>query len=198
MSKTVPNFLFPTNFRNGKNIKRLIKDFNVQGYGIAVYLLETLAETEGHQYPISDIDLIADEMKVSIPVINTVISSYGLFEIVEREDGKQFISSQLNKWLQPYYTKVEKLSRAGKISALKKKQKQEKQLKELSELDSSQPMLNICPTINKLINKSINKDDDEEAEKWRKWNENEVRKDMRISKLEDLSSANRDNQVIEL
>ena len=58
MSKTVPNFLFPTNFRNGKNIKRLIKDFNVQGYGIAVYLLETLAETEGHQYPISDIDII--------------------------------------------------------------------------------------------------------------------------------------------
>ncbi len=195
MSKTVPNFLFPTNFRNGKNIKRLIKDFNVQGYGIAVYLLETLAETEGHQYPISDIDLIADEMKVSIPVINTVISSYGLFEIVEREDGKQFISSQLNKWLQPYYTKVEKLSRAGKISALKKKQKQEKQLKELSELDSSQPMLNICPTINKLINKSINKDDDEEAEKWRKWNENEVRKDMRKSKLEELNLACKDNQA---
>ena len=197
MSKTVPNFLFPTNFRNGKNIKRLIKDFNVQGYGIAVYLLETLAETEGHQYPISDIDLIADEMKVSIPVINTVIGSYGLFEIVEREDGKQFISSQLNKWLQPYYTKVEKLSRAGKISALKKKQKQEKQLKELSELDSSQHMLDICPTINKLINKSINKDDEEEAEKWRKWNENEIQKDMRISKLEELAIADKNNQVLE-
>ncbi len=197
MSKTVPNFLFPTNFRNSKNIKRLIKDFNVQGYGIAVYLLETLAEIEGHQYPISDIDLIADEMKVSIPVINTVIGSYGLFEIVEREDGKQFISSQLNKWLQPYYTKVEKLSRAGKISALKKKQKQEKQLKELSELDSSQHMLDICPTINKLINKSINKDDDEEAEKWRKWNENEIQKDMRISKLEELAIADKNNQVLE-
>ncbi len=197
MSKTVPNFLFPTNFRNGKNIKRLIKDFNVQGYGIAVYLLETLAETEGHQYPISDIDLIADEMKVSIPVINTVISSYRLFEIVEREDGKQFISSQLNKWLQPYYTKVEKLSRAGKISALKKKKEQEQQLFELSQLDSSQHMLNICPTINKLINKSINKDDDEEAEKWRKWNENEIQKDMRISKLENLAIADRDNQVFD-
>lgn len=42
MSKLPPNFL-PTNFRNSKNIKRLIKDFNVQGYGVAVYLLETLA-----------------------------------------------------------------------------------------------------------------------------------------------------------
>ena len=197
MSKTVPNFLFPTNFRNGKNIKRLIKDFNVQGYGIAVYLLETLAETEGHQYPISDIDIIADEMKVSIPVINTVISAYGLFEIVEREDGKQFISSQLNKWLEPYYTKVEKLSRAGKISALKKKQEQEKQLKELSELNSSQHMSNICPTINQSINQSINQDSEEEAEaeKWRKWNENQVQKQMQTDKLEELAIAGKDNQI---
>ena len=199
MSKTVPNFLFPTNFRNGKNIKRLIKDFNVQGYGIAVYLLETLAETEGHQYPITDIDIIADEMKVSIPVIHTVISAYGLFEIVEREDGKQFISSQLNKWLEPYYTKVEKLSRAGKISALKKKQEQEKQLKELSELNSSQHMSNICPTINQSINQSINQDSEEEAEaeaeKWRKWNENQIHKQMQTDKLEELAIAGKDTQI---
>lgn len=153
MSKTVPNFLFPTNFRNGKNVKRLIKDFNIQGYGIAVYLLETLAETEGHQYPINDIDLLADEMKVSVPVINTVINAYGLFEIIQHEDGTQFISSQLNKWLEPYYTKVDKLSMAGKISALKKKQKQEEQLKQLSLFNSSQHMLNTSSTINKLINK---------------------------------------------
>ena len=201
MSKTVPNFLFPTNFRNGKNIKRLIKDFNVQGYGIAVYLLETLAETEGHQYPISDIDIIADEMKVSIPVINTVISAYGLFEIVEGKDGKQFISLQLNKWLEPYYAKVEKLSRAGKISALKKKQEQEKQLKELSELNSSQHMSNICPTINQSINQSINQDSDSEeeaeAEKWRKWNENQVQKQMQTDKLEELAIAGKDNQVFD-
>lgn len=199
MSKTVPNFLFPTNFRNGKNIKRLIKDFNVQGYGIAVYLLETLAETEGHQYPISDIDIIADEMKVSIPVINTVISAYGLFEIVEGKDGKQFISLQLNKWLEPYYTKVEKLSRAGKISALKKKQEQEKQLKELSALNSSQHMSNICPTINQSINQSINQDSDseEEAEKWRKWNENQIHKQIQTDKLEELAIAGKDNQVFD-
>lgn len=153
MAKTPPNFLFPSNFRNGKNVKRLIKDFNVQGYGIAVYLLETLAETEGHQYPINDIDLLADEMKVSVPIINTVINAYGLFEIVEREDGTQFISAQLNKWLDPYYTKVEKLSMAGKISALRKKQKQEEQLKQLSLSNSSKHMLNTSSTINKLINK---------------------------------------------
>lgn len=153
MSKTVPNFLFPTNFRNGKNVKRLIKDFNVQGYGIAVYLLETLAETEGHKYPLNDVDLLADEMKASIPVINTVINAYGLFEIIEDEDGSQFISLHLNKWLEPYYNKVENLSRAGKISALKKKMKQEELIKQFSPLDSSQHKLNTSTTINKLINK---------------------------------------------
>ncbi len=157
MGKTPPNFLFPTNFRNGKNVKRLIKDFNVQGYGIAVYLLETLAESEGHQYPIADIDILADEMKVSIPVINTVINTYGLFQIVEDEDGSLFFSAQLNKWLEPYYNKVENLSRAGKISAAKKKKKQEEQLKQLeinlSGNDSNQHMLNTSATINKLINK---------------------------------------------
>ena len=197
MSKTVPNFLFPTNFRNGKNIKRLIKDFNVQGYGVAVYLLETLAESDGHKYPLSDVDLLADEMKVSVPVIKTIITSYGLFELIENEEGIIFISSKLNKWLEPYYTKVEKLSRAGKISALKKKKEQEKQLKELSQLDSSQHMLNTCATINKLINKSINKNVDNESEFWREWNETEIKKGMRISKLEDLNLANKDNQVLE-
>lgn len=157
MSKTVPNFLFPTNFRNGKNIKRLIKDFNVQGYGVAVYLLETLAETDGHQYPINDIDLLADEMKVSVPVINTVINTYGLFEIIEDENSNIFISTQLNKWLEPYYNKVESSRRAGKISAAKRKKKQEEQLRQLemnlSEYDSSQHMLNTSVAINKLINK---------------------------------------------
>ncbi len=160
MSKTVPNFLFPTNFRNGKNVKRLIKDFNVQGYGIAVYLLETLAETEGHQYPINDIDLLADEMKVSVPVINTVINAYGLFEIIQHEDGSQFISSQLNQWLQPYYKQVEQRQIAGKISAEKKKIKQKQQLLELSLLDSIQRPLDDRSTI-KEINKEINKTNNE-------------------------------------
>ncbi|WNL16111.1 Lin1244/Lin1753 domain-containing protein [Aliarcobacter cryaerophilus] len=173
MSKLPPNFLLPTNFRNSKNIKRLIKDFNVQGYGVAVYLLETLAETHGHKYPLADVDLLADEMKVSVPVINTVITSYGLFEILECDNDKLFISLQLNKWLEPYYIKVDKLSRAGKISALKKKKKQEKQLLELSQSNSNQHMFNISSTINKLINITPEND---ESEKWKQWNENQIKK----------------------
>jgi hypothetical protein len=193
MSKTVPNFLFPTNFRNGKNVKRLIKDFNVQGYGIAVYLLETLAETEGHQYPINDIDLLADEMKVSVPVINTVINAYGLFEIIQHEDGSQFISSQLNQWLQPYYKQVEQRQIAGKISAEKKKIKQNQQLLELSLIDSIQRPLDDRSTI-KEINKEINKtsnqikkenlsprDEKEERESFQNFKKELVGKEVRFT-----------------
>lgn len=204
MEKLPPNFLFPTNFRNSKNIKRLIKDFSIQGYGIAIYLLETLAETVDHKYPINDIDLLSDEMKVSVPVINTVISSYGLFEIIEEANGNQFISLQLNKWLEPYYIKVDKLSRAGKISALKKKQKQEEQLLLLSQTDSSKHMLNSCTTINKLINKEINNNTTEknDVEKFEKLNTfllaKQISKDKQKQKYEDLAQASKENQIIYL
>ena len=102
MNKNIPpNFLFPTNFRNKRNVKRLIKDFYIQGYGIAVYLLEILAETEEHKYPLNDIDLIADELKVSIPTLQEIIKSYGLFEIIQEGEYK-FFSPPLNQWLEPY------------------------------------------------------------------------------------------------
>jgi hypothetical protein len=188
MGKTPPNFLFPTNFRSNKNIKRLIKDLNVQGYGIAVYLLETLAETDGHMYPMSDLDLLADEMRISVPIITTVIDAYSIFEIVSLSDGKKFVSTQLNAWLEPYYKQVEQRSIAGKISAEKKK------LKQLSQLDSSQQPLNDRSTINK-INK-INKEEKEEVEKWDELNEKmtlrQIRKDIEVEKLENLAQEKKE------
>jgi hypothetical protein len=204
VSKVPPNFLFPTNFRNGKNVKRLIKDFNVQGYGVAVYLLETLAETEGHKYPLNDVDLLADEMKVSVPVINTVINAYGLFEVIELEDGSQFISAQLNKWLEPYYKQVEQRSLAGKVSAEKRRIKQEKELQELSLFNSTQQPLSNRST-NKEINKEINKENsfpEDESEKYYELNQQllnkQLSKDLEIEKLENLAQANIHTQAIEV
>ena len=208
VSKVPPNFLFPTNFRNGKNVKRLIKDFNVQGYGVAVYLLETLAETEEHKYPLNDVDLLADEMKVSVPVINTVINAYGLFEVIELEDGSQFISAQLNKWLEPYYKQVEQRSLAGKVSAEKRRIKQEKELQELSLFNSTQQPLSNRSTnkeINKEINTEINKENsfpEDESEKYYELNQQllnkQLSKDLEIEKLENLAQANIHTQAIEV
>ena len=194
---SIPSFMLPTNFRSQKNVKRLIKEFDVQGYGIAVYLLETLAETDNHMYACRDIDLLADEMRVSISKIESVIFKFQIFEIVTTADGQMFISSKLNKWLEPYYTIKEQRQLAGRISAQKRKQKQIEQLNLLSQIDSSQRPSNDRPTINKLINKSINIVDDDESEKWQKWNEEQIQKQIKIDKLEELAIASTDNQVLE-
>lgn len=206
MDKTIPNFLFPTNFRNTKNIKRLIKDLNIQGYGVAIYLLETLAETQGHKYPMSDIDLLADEMKVSIPIINTVINSYELFELIEDDKGILFFSSQLNQWLEPYYRRIEQRKIAGKISLEKRKIRHEQQLLKLSQLDSTERPLNDRST-NKEIDKkysffsSKNTTENDEIEKLEilkeKMLDYQISKDKRNSKLEDLAQASKENQVYE-
>ena len=174
----------------------MIKEFDVQGYGIAVYLLETLAETDNHMYPYRDIDLLADEMRISTAKIETVIKRYNIFEIIETTDGDMFISSKLNKWLEPYYAGKEQRQLAGRISALKRKQKQIEQLNLLSQIDSSQRSLNDRPTINESINESINIADDE-AEKWRIWNEQQIQKQIKIDKLEELAIASTNNQVLE-
>ena len=192
---SIPSFMLPTNFRNDKNIKRMIKEFDVQGYGIAVYLLETLAETDNHMYPYRDIDLLADEMRISTAKIETVIKRYNIFEIVETTDGDMFISSKLNRWLEPYYAGKEQRQLAGKISAQKRKQKQLKQLLELSQIDSIQRPLNDRSTINKLINQSNIDDNEEEKEKWREFAEQQIKKMMETDKLEELALAYRDNQV---
>ena len=200
MNKNIPpNFLFPTNFRNKRNVKRLIKDFYIQGYGIAVYLLEILAETEEHKYPLNDIDLIADELKVSIPTLQEIIKSYGLFEIIQEGEYK-FFSPPLNQWLEPYYKQIEQRKIAAQISVNSRKIKQQKQLLELSQIDSTQRPLNDRLTI-KEVSKEVSKNakqysyTENDSEKWKKWNENEVKKDMRISKLEELAIAYKDNQV---
>ena len=194
---SIPSFMLPTNFRSQKNVKRLIKEFDVQGYGIAVYLLETLAEADNHMYACRDIDLLADEMRVSISKIESVIINFQIFEIVMTADGQMFISSKLNKWLEPYYAGKEQRQLAGRISALKRKQKQIEQLNLLSQIDSSQRSLNDRPTINESINESINIVDNSESEKWQKWNEEQIKKQIKIDKLENLNLANRDNQVLE-
>ena len=193
---SIPSFMLPTNFRHQKNVKRLIKEYDVQGYGIAVYLLETLAETDNHMYACRDIDLLADEMRVSISKIESVILKFQIFEIVTTADGQMFISSKLNKWLEPYYTIKEQRQLAGRISAQKRKIKQIEQLNLLSQLDSSQRPLNGGSTINESINESINIVDDE-AEKWRIWNEQQIQKQIKIDKLEELAIASTDNQVLE-
>lgn len=116
------SFLHPINFRNSMKIKRVIKDFGIQGYGIVLYLLETLAETENHIYTYNDIDLIADDLKIQKDIIQSIIETSSLFETtIDENNDVVFFSHLLNQWLEPYYNKIEQCKKAGRISAEKRK-----------------------------------------------------------------------------
>lgn len=137
----------PANLRFDKRMKRVMKDLpGGVGYGAVVLTLESLRCEEGFKYPIEDLDLLASEFDISLPILQTVVSKYGFFKIVEDESGKMFVSPLLDELMVPYIEKQKKNQIAGKISAAKRRKKQEEQLKLLSQLSSSQHVYNKCAT----------------------------------------------------
>jgi len=137
----------PANLRHDIRMKRAMRDLpGCVGYGVIVLLIEHLRCEPGYSFPMKDIDILADEFKISLPILQTVITSYGFFQIKKDENQELLISPLLNDLMAPYLEKKEKNRIAGKMSAKKRKIKQEHQLKLLSELDSSQHVLNTTST----------------------------------------------------
>lgn len=137
----------PANLRHDKRMKRVMKDLpGGVGYGTVVLTLESLRCEEGFRYPIEDLDLLASEFDISLPILKTAVSKYGFFKVVEDESGKMFVSPLLNELMIPYIEKQKKNQIAGKISAQRRKLKQEQQLYALSQLCSSEHMLDKCQT----------------------------------------------------
>lgn len=154
MMTTPKAFLHPTNFRHEIPVKRLMNDLpGGIGYGVAMLVIETLAGQPGMRYPAEAVDLLAHDIGVSIPILNTVLTTYGLFEEVRDENGKSYICPSLNIWQEPYIKKVEINSLRGKKSAIKNQLRLQLQIDELnhtlSSSDSSQQL------INQIINKKI-------------------------------------------
>ena len=114
-------FYFPhfCNARHDRKIKRVLKELGIEGYGIYFMLLEVLREQTDFKYPLSEIDLLADEFGTSEQKVRVVICNYGLFEIDENE---MLFSIKLIEFLQPYLKMKEQRSLAGKSSAEKRKQ----------------------------------------------------------------------------
>ena len=148
MSKSkIKAFLHPVMLRTERSFKRLMKDFGGGvGYGVAMMLIEILSSEDKQEIHIQDIDLLADEIGVSIPIIKTIISKYNIF-IVEDNYIK---CPLLDEWLQPFKKRIEQNRKAGQISAEKRKEKAKHQelqlLQNLSVVNSSQQVLNTCST----------------------------------------------------
>ena len=145
--KHVHWFPHPADLRNDRRMKRAMKDLpGGVGYGSIVLIMEVLRCEPGFKYPMKDLDLLASEFNISLPILQTVIASYGFFELIENESGQIFVSPMLNELMVPFVEKQKQNQIAGKISAAKRRKKQEEQLKLLSQLSSSQHVYNKCAT----------------------------------------------------
>ena len=113
-------YYFPhfSNARHDRKIKRVTKQLGVEGYGIYFMLLEVLREQSDYRYPISDIDLLADEFGTSEAKVMAIIKNYELFIV---DELNMFFSENLIRNMQPYFAMKEQRSLAGKASAEKRK-----------------------------------------------------------------------------
>lgn len=142
-AKNTHYFPHPANLRNDRRMKRAMSDLpGGVGYGAILLLLEVLRSEPNYRYPMQDLDLLSHELGISLPILQTVVTSYDFFELKKDENEDVFISPLLNQLMEPYLQKKKQNSIAGKISAQKRKIKQDQQLYLLSQLDSSQHMSN--------------------------------------------------------
>lgn len=110
MKKDAYYFSHFSNARHDRRIKRLRKELGIEGYGIYFMLLEVLREQIDFTYPISDIDLLAEEFGTSEVKIKTVLGSYDLFQT----NGNTFTSLKFIYYLTPYLEKSQRARDAAK------------------------------------------------------------------------------------
>ena len=108
-------YYFPhfSNARHDRKVKRVIKTLGVEGYGIYFMLLEVLRDQGEFKYPLSDVDLLADEFNTSEAKVNAVIKNFDLFNI---DEDQRFFSVNLIKYLEPMFKMREQRIEAGKAS----------------------------------------------------------------------------------
>ena len=82
----------------------------LEGYAIYFMLLEVLREQLDFKYPLSDLDLLADEFGTSEAKVNVIVNNYDLFIL---DDEHNFFSIKQIYYLQPYIEKTERARNAA-------------------------------------------------------------------------------------
>jgi len=106
--------------RNDRKILRLRKDLGTDGYAAYFMLLEVLRSQTDFCYPFEDVDLLADDFKISEAIIKTTISNYGLFEV---DEEKMIFSPKFNEFMQPYLKMKNQRIEAAKKSVESRRKK---------------------------------------------------------------------------
>lgn len=128
-------FPHPADLRNSLGMKRIMRDYpDCIGYGVTIFLLEHLRCQPNYRYPLKDLDLVADECKTNIEILQSIIEKHTNVFTISDVQGEQVISSSLlDKWMIPYDERVENNKKAGKKSAENRKIKKQKQLQQMQQ-----------------------------------------------------------------
>lgn len=182
-------FYFPhfIGARNDRKIKRVRRDFGIEGYALYFMTLEVLREEQELSYPLSDVDILADDFGTSESKLKTIVLNYDLFSIRETEDGHMFFSPKQIEYLEPYFQKRETNRLKGVKSGVVRRKKAEQLILELSVIHSTKPQLNYGSTTVEQRKKEINK---EEKEKIKK-------EFLKLKEISRLSTAERSKLKIE-
>ena len=97
---------------NDIKLRRIRKELGIEGYGIYFMTLETLRAQAEFKYPISELDLLADEFGTSENKVSAIVFNYNLFDFNE----DVFWSPKLIEFLQPYLKMKEQRRIAGQKS----------------------------------------------------------------------------------
>lgn len=99
----------------------MIYQMGLEGLGALVLLNEKLATSPTHSLHIQYLPVLASKYNTTIAKLETVVRSYGLFQI---ENDEIFFSDILNKKIEIYATKLKKQIEGGKKSGeTRRKQK---------------------------------------------------------------------------
>lgn len=137
-------YYFPhfVNARNDRKIRKARLQMGIEAYAIYFMTLEVLREQKDFKYPISDLDVLADDLGTSQQKLSVIINNYELFEV---DTSNQFFSASQVLAMQPWLKMKEdnrlKGIKSGKVRR-KRIQDQIKQLENFSQIDSSEQSLN--------------------------------------------------------
>lgn len=157
-------FYFPhfIGARNDRKIKRVRRDFGIEGYALYFMTLEVLREEQELQYPLEDVDILADDFGTSEAKLKTIILNYDLFLLKETTDGHMFFSPKQIQYLEPYFNRREISRLNGLKSGEIRRKKAEQLVLSLSETHSTEPLFNSSSTSVELRTKERKKETKEE------------------------------------
>ena len=126
------------NARNDRKIKKARLQLGIEAYAIFFMILEVLREQQDFRYPLEDLDVLADDLDVSIQKVEVIVKNYGLFVIDENENF--FSVAQINS-LKPWIELREANRLKGIKSGIARRNKIEEDINKLSQVHSSKQRL---------------------------------------------------------